>query len=352
MKDDELRAFLESATVSGDEETQAESNAAEPEAGDRGLSFDELIDRGIAGGNAEGSDDEKPIVLPGPPQAPGGRGSAPRSTGGVSPTVPIVTPPAPSSPAAPAPSSAVPGADRGSAPTAPAAAQLPPIPASANDDAFPPTQPMVAPGLGSGDDDGDYEKIAVTGGEHRSRHLIPWLLVAGGVVVALLVAFFVVSSLSGDGRTANDANSNSEASNGGQNTSPNGDTGKGDSNTKPSTSPSEKPTTKPATPPSTKVPSVEVGPTMNMRVDSWGIEVDLSQKLGDTRYQITGEDLVLTSSLIASMPATCAGDWGMTKAADGTFQVLKPAERCAAAPELYDELWGLMDAMVKTARPL
>jgi len=40
----------------------------------------------------------------------------------------------------------------------------------------------------------------------------------------------------------------------------------------------------------------------------------------------------------------------MTRAADGTFTVLRPEQSCAAAPELYDEVWGLVAAMAESAK--
>jgi len=378
VKDDELRAFLESATVSDDEESQPESpvepldlpsapeaqaSAAAPPADARGLSFDELIQRGMSGQNSADPQDQRdpqPIVLPGPSEAPGGRDRQPSSTGGIQPTVPIVIPVAPPaaaptvSPTAPPATAAEPPAvPRAVAPTVPAAPaapvamQLPPVPAAAAQDDFPPTQPMIAPGLSAD----AYEPISVTGGERGGRRVLPWLIVTGGVVVALLAAFFVVSSLTGGDKPQNGADSSattdgSTQTEGDKNSTT--DANQGGSSPSKTTTPT---TPSKTTPPASKVPAVEVGPTMNMPIPFWSTQVDLSQKLGNVSFQITGDKLVLTSSLISSLPASCAGDWGMTKVANG-FEVLKPAAACTAAPELYDELWGLMDAMVKTARPL
>lgn len=105
-----------------------------------------------------------------------------------------------------------------------------------------------------------------------------------------------------------------------------------------------------------KVPSVDVGNTGTMDVPVWGITAQISEKFGWPQYQINGEQLVLQySPLIDSLPDSCAAmrqQWGIQRTADGKYEVLKPAQRCEAAPELYDELWGLTDALVKSIAPL
>lgn len=108
--------------------------------------------------------------------------------------------------------------------------------------------------------------------------------------------------------------------------------------------------------PADEVPEVEVGPTGEMNVPTWGITAQISGKFGWPQYVINGEQLVLTGSpLIESLPDSCAAmrqQWGIQRTADGKYEVLKPAERCEAAPELYDELWGLTDALVQSVVPL
>ena len=44
--------------------------------------------------------------------------------------------------------------------------------------------------------------------------------------------------------------------------------------------------------------------------------------------------------------------FGITKKADGSYVVLRPNERCAEAPELFDEVWGLTAAIIPTIKPL
>ena len=81
----------------------------------------------------------------------------------------------------------------------------------------------------------------------------------------------------------------------------------------------------------------------------------MSNRLGIMNYALessppTGR-LVFSGGLLEQLPASCAKEpWGMTNLGDGKFEALKPTTRCAAAPELYDELWGLMAAMAASAR--
>lgn len=367
MNDDELRAFLESATVGddgagdrgGDTAGDEGRSRAETEptvvlppapggADDRVPSFDELIASGAAG-----DEDLAPIVLPGPASAgkrpfpfgepaampapkPAPKPAQPAAAAPQtpkSPAAPKEQTPAPARPAVPA---AAPAAEPVAAPVA-----APTVPISAGSAASmqigPPTAPF--PGI-----DDDYEKISVTGGERRTSRFVPWIIVGAGAVIALVVAILIVGSLSGGGsEPAPTAAPTTES----QQTQPS-TPGESDDPDDPGES------TQPTRTPPTAVPEVEVGPTMNMPVAQWGIQVDLSQRLGLTvSYSIPdGVNLVLASSLIDSLPASCSKEWGMTRVDDSTFEVYKPAERCEAAPALYDELWGLMDAMAKSARPL
>lgn len=357
MNEEELRAFLDSATVGDDD--QPEEEAAEPTAalpgtpGDErpesseqpALSFDELIGRNLD--RARGGE-EVPLVLPGPP------GAAPAKPAPASPparpaSAPVVRtePPAQPKPAGQA-APTVPVI-----PVTPAASAMPPAPEPPRADPLPPTLPIPAPtqtfDLGSGGD--DYEPIAVTGGEHRPRRLVPWIIVAAGVVIALLGAFFVVNALTSGGGSDGQQNTASESDGQGGSGSDATEPGTSTGTTGPSTT-SSRPTT---TDSDDEVPHVEVGDTMNLQVTQWSVQVDMSQKLGLTAsYSIPdGANLELSSSLIDSYAAACpGGQWGMTRVDDTHFEVLKPTQRCSAAPELYDELWGLMDAMVRTARPL
>ncbi|QAB17089.1 hypothetical protein Leucomu_03405 [Leucobacter muris] len=100
-------------------------------------------------------------------------------------------------------------------------------------------------------------------------------------------------------------------------------------------------------------PAVDVGATYDMAIGPWDATSQISQRFGSISFNIPdGTNLVLTSDLLNSFPESCAAmrqGWGATKTGAG-YEVLKPAERCAEAPELYDEVWGLVDAWVKTIR--
>lgn len=100
-----------------------------------------------------------------------------------------------------------------------------------------------------------------------------------------------------------------------------------------------------------EVPRVDVGPTMELPIPQWGVNGQLSSKFGSTSYTLENgnTELWLDSALIRQLP--CEGNWGATQLAEGQYEVLRPAESCAAAPELYEELWGLTDAFVQSIRP-
>ena len=395
MNDDELRAFLESATVgepepeddldddAGTTNTRPVSEAAAPTAGQQGPSFDDII--GMRRGQV--APDTEPLVLPEPPTGrepdagvaplllppatprsaappptqPMSRADLPGGAADVPPTAPVAAvghggrppvtsapaaPPAPAAPrpavppAAPRPSAGVPGNPVPPVPPVPPAAATAPR-VSATGAAAPgaaataPLAPLfadTAPTSGA-----DYERIAVTGGRDRGRAL-PWIIVAIVAVVAIAAALFIVGALRG-----------------GEDPAP-----APAPTTSPTTSPST-PTTSPSpdvspTPTGDRPPEVEVGSTMLLNVPQWGISADLSSRFGQANYVIDANDrLVLTSSLTNSLPESCAAmrqEWGIQRV-DGTrYEVLKPAQRCSAAPELYDELWGLTAAMVESIRPL
>ena len=69
----------------------------------------------------------------------------------------------------------------------PATRPIPATPTSAESEAFGPSGAALS--------FGDYEPISVTGGEGDSRRIIPWIIVVGGAIAALLAAFFIVSAI-------------------------------------------------------------------------------------------------------------------------------------------------------------
>lgn len=394
MNDEELRAFLESATT-GDPEPQQQSNPIEsatsgetpatarpvdaaqpasPVGGQQaGLSFDELI--GLRRRQAV-DPDPVPLVLPEPKRA-----SSPDS--GVTPLLlpPAGTPSRAGQPAAmndpqpptqplsradmPTPNRAdtqpaepaapvfaqnpVPAANR-PAPGLPVVPALPVPPAAPHQ--APPTAPLpladessifglLAASSADAPTDDAYEKIAVTGGS-GGKKMLPWIIVGAGAVIALIASIFIVNALGGGSEpTPTAAPTATEAP---------------ATDATPSTSPSPSTDPEPSEAAGDQPPKVEVGPTMALDVPFWGITADLSTRFGQTSYAIDADSrLVLTSALISSLPESCAAmrsEWGISRVGDATFEVLKPAQRCAEAPELYDEIWGLSAAMVESIRPL
>lgn len=169
---------------------------------------------------------------------------------------------------------------------------------------------------------------------------LPWIIVGAVAIVAIIVSIVVVNVARGS-ESAPEATTNTTT-------------------TEPETTQPEPETTTPEAPkpvekPKDQAPSVEVGPTVTMQIVPWTVTSELSQRFGQTSFNIPdGVNLELTSELLNSFPESCAAmrtAWGATKLEDGTFQVRKPAEGCAEAPELYDTVWGLVAAWVDTIQP-
>ena len=135
----------------------------------------------------------------------------------------------------------------------------------------------------------------------------------------------------------------------------------------PTPTPSPTQTTESPTPTPTPTPTttVDVGPTAPLDVSPWGVTFDLSTKFGATQWQITGNTLTMNNTLINSFPESCAAlrtGWGVTKAqpparsgvvvAGNAYNLAKPTGTCQADPDLYNEILGLTQAMVNTAKVL
>lgn len=173
----------------------------------------------------------------------------------------------------------------------------------------------------------------------RSPHLVPWIAV-GIIAVLAIVASIVVVNLSRLG-SADEAGSAPPPPPAAASAPP------------PRTS-APKPS---ATPPADTPPAADMGADpMPLSIEAWGVRADLSRKFGSTSYTIPdGTNLVFSSGLIDALPESCAAmrtGFGITRLPDGRYEVLRPDARCAAAPELYDEIWGQLAATVKTIRPL
>lgn len=97
-----------------------------------------------------------------------------------------------------------------------------------------------------------------------------------------------------------------------------------------------------------EAPTVEVGATYPIPVPQWNASFDLSDRLGSScGYNIEGENLVMCTDLVESFPESCSAfrtGWGITRLADGKFELLRPEGTCDDAKALYDNVWGLMQA--------
>lgn len=176
----------------------------------------------------------------------------------------------------------------------------------------------------------------------RSIAAKPWIIVGAVAVLALIASILVVNLARGGG-------DGSEASTPAQTEAP------ATSEPTPTPSASETPKKEDPEEKSDEVPKVDVGATNLLDIPDWGVTSQLSSKFGMTSYRLEGNDLVLDSPLTNSLPEACAdmrGAWGITKTSNGSFEVRKPATRCDAAPELYDELWGLAAAFAESVKPI
>lgn len=172
----------------------------------------------------------------------------------------------------------------------------------------------------------------------RAGRAKPWIVVGIIAVLAIVASITVVNLARGSGQDpASPTAGPSTSEPAPQTTAPQ------------TTDPEEETPTE--EPDEDKVPKVDVGPNpMALPIPQLGVTSQLSSKFGSTQYRIENNntEIHLDSPLISQLP--CEGNWGAVRAENGKFEVLKPAERCAAAPELYDELWGLTDAWVKTIK--
>ena len=176
----------------------------------------------------------------------------------------------------------------------------------------------------------------------RNPALIPWIVVGLASVLAILVSILVMNLSRGGAEVTADPV---------QTTAPT-------ASPKPTTSPTTKPTTKPTsepTPSRDRAPAVDVGTTSSMRIDQWNAVTDVSGRFGALNYVFDGETMQITSALTDSFPASCGATmktgWGIERVAGTSYKVVKPAGQCADSPELYDQVWGLMQAMADAIKP-
>lgn len=238
------------------------------------------------------------------------------------------------------------------------------------------------PGLrGSGFSDGVSPDVAPRTQQFRTAPLPvqsvnrvkPWLVVGVVAILALVASsalIYVVRQAAGSSSQVADGARSESLATGSKSVSASGGSGAGGAGTAASGGSGVKPATdvagagvKPSTGRATvapgssggSVPSVDVGDTFKMDVSQWGVSVLVSRKLSNIHYELRGENLYLTSDQSMSLPVSCQvmrEGFGLVRGANGGYRALKPEKRCEDAPELYDELWGLMDAMAKTVKPL
>lgn len=194
--------------------------------------------------------------------------------------------------------------------------------------------------------DESYEPIAVTGGESRGRKAVPWIIVGGGAIIALVASMFVINGVRGD--------DNSTA------TPPPTTTTEPAPTTEPTTKPVEPEEEEPANP--HEAPVVDPGSTWTLRIGQWNMAVEVSEKLGgSTPYTLFDGD---TRAMFDSLPVAagisdaCAvakaeSAWGLLKREDGKLEVIRPEPRCTdpADAAVYDTIWGVLDYMAKSAKP-
>lgn len=162
----------------------------------------------------------------------------------------------------------------------------------------------------------------------RNPHMVPWIVVGLIVVVALVISTVIINvARGGDDDQGADPGPTATQEDG-QTDSDGQDESEDD----------------PDAP-----PRVDVGDTFTLDIQAWGVSAEVSSKFGQqVFYSFEGDNLILSSEVIDSLPEECAAmrsQWGATKVGD-SYEVLKPETRCDAAPELYDEIWGLTAAFV------
>jgi hypothetical protein len=193
------------------------------------------------------------------------------------------------------------------------------------------------------DEETDYEKISVTGSEHRGRKMLPWIIVGAGVIIAIIASIFVINGVRSDTTAPSETTSPSAT------TDPTTETPDEES------AATEEPEAEPE--PET-APEVDPGDTYALAITQWGITVDRSNSFGgSTPYELQDGNTkaMFELPLAQSLPESCAAartGWGLLKAEDGTLSVIRPEPRCtdAEAAAVYDKIWGLMEHMAKSAR--
>lgn len=212
----------------------------------------------------------------------------------------------------------------------------------------PVSAPVAAPVRRSTAD--DLQTRPVPAGNQGAKRALPWIIV-GVVALAMLVgAIFFVNSITAK-NAAPEVTSDAPVTE---------ETPSEDTSDAPADEPTDVPTEDPD---SEEAPVVDVGSTFSMPIEPAGITVDVSNYLTNVEWFSQAgppERVLIQSGLMNSFPDSCAAmrspegmsPWGLERGADNTWTVFRPAGTCAADPELYDQVWGLMQAMADSATPI
>ncbi|GAA2843988.1 hypothetical protein FB468_3254 [Leucobacter komagatae] len=182
----------------------------------------------------------------------------------------------------------------------------------------------------------------------RSNAALPWIIVAGVAVLALVGALLVVNALRGGGEEKPAPTTEAPAP----------------TTTTPETTETETAPPTPEEPEVEEAPKVDVGPNpISMDISYAGISVQSSQKLTNPQWFYHAgppERVMFESGLMNSFPDSCSAmrspegksPWGIEKGEGNTWTVVRPEGTCEADTKLYDEVWGLMQAVADSAKPL
>lgn len=103
-----------------------------------------------------------------------------------------------------------------------------------------------------------------------------------------------------------------------------------------------------------RAPEVTVGSTYQLEIAQWDKKLEVSSKLNGLRYELVDNNTRanLSLDLAQSLPESCAAlrsQFGF-KLEGNKVKAIKPQATCPAAPEVYNEIWGLLEAAAKTAQ--
>ncbi|MCS3426785.1 hypothetical protein U746_1476 [Mycolicibacterium mucogenicum 261Sha1.1M5] len=184
--------------------------------------------------------------------------------------------------------------------------------------------------------------------QKRSNTALPWIIVAAVAVLALVGALLVVNAIRGNDEPTPAPTTEAPAP----------------EPTEPEVTESETPPTTPEEPEVEEAPKVDVGPNpISMDISYAGISVESSQKLTNPLWFYQAgppERVMFESGLMNTFPDSCSAmrsptgqsPWGIEKGEGDTWTVVRPEGTCEADPKLYNEVWGLMQAVADSAKPL